>query len=60
MKNGIDMLSGPLTEKIVLFALPVALTSIVQQLFIFPAGDGKTTIRKITDTFVTILLTFFQ
>lgn len=39
MKNSIDMLSGPLTKKMVPFALPVVLTSIVQQLFIFPAGD---------------------
>ena len=33
MKSNIDMLNGPLTKKIVLFALPVMLTSIVQQLF---------------------------
>ena len=33
MKNSIDMLNGPLTRKIIQFALPIVLTSIVQQLF---------------------------
>lgn len=33
MENSIDMLSGSLTKKIVKFALPIVLTSIVQQLF---------------------------
>ena len=33
MKNSIDMLNGPLTRTIVQFALPIMLTSIVQQLF---------------------------
>lgn len=33
MKNSIDMLNGPLTRRIIQFALPIVLTSIVQQLF---------------------------
>ncbi len=33
MKNSIDMLHGGLTKKIILFALPIVLTSVVQQLF---------------------------
>lgn len=33
MKNSIDMLNGSLTRKIIQFALPIVLTSIVQQLF---------------------------
>lgn len=33
MKNSIDMLHGGLTKKIILFALPIVLTSIIQQLF---------------------------
>ena len=32
-KNNIDMLSGPLMKKILLFAVPLAATSILQQLF---------------------------
>ena len=32
-KNGIDMLNGPLVSKILMFALPLALSSILQQLF---------------------------
>ena len=36
MKNKkIDMLNGPLVGKIVIFALPLALSSILQQLFNF-------------------------
>ena len=31
--NSIDMLNGPLRGKIVLFAIPLALASILQQLF---------------------------
>ena len=33
MKNSIDILNGPLTRKIIRFALHIVLTSIVQQLF---------------------------
>lgn len=33
MKNSIDMLNGPLTKKIIQFALPIVLTSVIQQLF---------------------------
>lgn len=33
MENSIDMLNGPLLKKIVRFALPIVMTSIVQQLF---------------------------
>lgn len=33
MKNSIDMLNGPLVKKIIQFALPIVLTSIVQQFF---------------------------
>ena len=33
MKNSIDMLNGSLTRKIIMFALPIVLTSVVQQLF---------------------------
>ena len=33
MKNSIDMLNGPLASKIILFALPLLATSILQQLF---------------------------
>lgn len=33
MKNSIDMLNGPLTRKIIQFALHIMLTSIVQPLF---------------------------
>ena len=32
-KTSVDMLSGPLFGKIILFALPLAATSILQQLF---------------------------
>ena len=32
-QNGIDMLHGPLPLKIILFAIPLALSSILQQLF---------------------------
>lgn len=32
-KNSIDMLNGPLASRIILFAIPLALTSIFQQLF---------------------------
>lgn len=32
-KNKIDMLSGPLFKKIVMFAIPLAITSVLQQLF---------------------------
>ena len=32
-KNNVDMLNGPLTKKIILFALPIAFGSILQQLF---------------------------
>ena len=32
-KNSIDMLHGPLPGKIILFAIPLALSSILQQLF---------------------------
>ena len=32
-KNKIDMLNGPLLKKIILFAIPLAITSALQQLF---------------------------
>ena len=40
MKNKkIDMLNGPLVGKIVIFALPLALSSILQQLFNASQGE---------------------
>ena len=32
-KNSIDMLNGPIPSRVILFAIPLALTSIFQQLF---------------------------
>ena len=32
-KNNVDMLSGPLVGKIIAFAMPIAITSVLQQLF---------------------------
>ena len=56
--GGIDMLNGPLAKKILLFTLPVALSSMMKQLFnaadtavvgLFGSGDALATVRTNTE-----------
>ena len=44
--NEIDMLHGPLFMKILLFALPLAASSVLQQLFMWRWWDGSQAAKR--------------